>query len=136
MRREHQRRNRKSSRAFLHHGDEIVEEVAGVVRSGRGLGMILHAEERQRAVAHAFVGVIVQIDVRDFDVARRERFGIHAEAVVLRRDFDFLRAQIFHRMIRAVMAEFQLECLAAQREAAELMAEADAEDRDAAEQAS
>ena len=96
--------------------------------------MILDAEKRERAVAHAFVGVIVQIHVRDFDVARRERFRVDAEAVILRGDFDFLRAQILHRMIRAMMAEFQFECLAAERQAAELMAEADAENRDAAEE--
>ncbi len=58
---------------LIHHGYKTVEEVAGVVRAGRSLGMILHAEKRQRAVAHAFVGVVVQIHVRDFDVARRER---------------------------------------------------------------
>src|ERR1700722_20643351 len=120
------------SRGLLHHGDESVEKVAGVVRARRCFWMILHAEKRERAVAHAFVGVVVQIDVRDFDIARRERVGIDAEAVVLGGDFDLLRAQIFHRMVRTVMAEFQLERVAAQREAAQLMAEADAENRDSA----
>ena len=71
--------------------------------------MVLHAKKRQIFVPHALVGVVVKIDVRDFDVARRERFGINAEAMILRGDFDFLREQILHGMIRAVMAEFQFE---------------------------
>ena len=82
-------------------------------------------------MAHALIGVVVQIHVRDFHVARGQRFGINAEAVILRGDFDLIGEQIFHRMIRAMVAEFQFERFAAQREAAELMAEADAEDGDA-----
>ncbi len=68
--------------------------------------MILHAEERQRFVAHAIVGVVVEIDVGDFDVAGGEGFGIDAEAMILRGDFDFLVLQILHGMIGAVVAKF------------------------------
>jgi len=68
--------------------------------------VVLDAEEGQLFVAHAFVGVIVQIDVRDFDVAGGERFGIDAEAVILRGDFDFFVKQVLNGMIRAVMPEF------------------------------
>ena len=118
----------------LHHVGELTEQVVRVVRPGRSFGMILHAEKRQRAVAHALVGVVVQIHVRDFDVARRQRIGVDAETVILRGDFDLAGQQIFYRMIRTVMAEFQLEGLAAQRQAAELVAQADAEDRHAAQQ--
>ena len=82
-------------------------------------------------MAHAFVGVVVQIHVRDFDVAGRQRIRVHAEAVILRGDFHVARQQILHRMIRAVMAEFQLESFAAQRQAAELVPQADAENRHA-----
>ena len=73
----------------IHHESmKVVEQVARVVRAGRRFRMILDAEERQRAVAHAFVGVVVQIDMRDFDVARRKRIGIDAEAMILRGDLD------------------------------------------------
>ena len=71
--------------------------------------MILHAEKRERTMAHALVCVIVQIYVRDFNVARWKRIRVDHEAVVLRCDFDVSRLQILYRMIRAVMAEFQLE---------------------------
>ena len=98
--------------------------------------MILHAEQRQRFVAHAFVGVIVQIDVGDFDFARGQRFRVHAETVILGSDFDLFGEQVFHRMIRTVMAELQLESFSAEGEATQLVAEANAEDRNLADELS
>ena len=83
-------------------------------------------------MAHSFVCVIVQIHVRDFDFARWERIGIDTEAVILGGDFDFLREEILHRVIRAVMAEFQLEGAAAESETAQLVTETDTKDWDAA----
>ncbi len=62
--------------------------------------MILHAEERQRFMAQAFVGVIVEIEVRDFDFAGGQRFGVHAEAVILRSDFHLIGEQVLYRMVR------------------------------------
>jgi hypothetical protein len=55
---------------------------------------------------HAFVGVVVEVDVGDLNIAGRKRFGIDAEAVVLCGDFDFLVLQILHGMIGAVVAKF------------------------------
>lgn len=77
--------------------------------------MILHAKERQILVTHAFVGMVVQVEVRHFDIARWQRFRIHAESVILRGDFDLIGQQILHRVIRAVVPEFQFESLAAER---------------------
>jgi len=90
----------------FHHVGELGEEVVGVVGTGGGFGVILDAEERQRFVAHAFVGVVVEIDVGDFDVAGGKGFGIDTETVILRGDFDFLGEEVLHGMIRTVMAEF------------------------------
>src|SRR5713226_10660731 len=93
--------------------------------------MILHAEEWKGAVSHAFVGVIIQVDVRDFYVTGGQRVRIHAEAVILRGDFYLLGEQILDGMIRTMVAELQLEGFSAQGEAAQLVAEANAEHRDA-----
>ena len=79
-----------------------------------------------------FIGVVVQIHVSDFHVTRRQRFRVHAEAVILRGDFHFFREQIFHRMIRAVMPELQLERAPAQRQPAQLMSQANSKNRNAA----
>src|SRR6266849_11038772 len=109
---------------FLHQIGELGEEVVRIVRAGAGFGVILHAEERQGFMAHAFVGLIVQVYVRDFHIFGRQRIRIYTEAVILRGDFDLLGEQILYRMIRAVVAKFQLEGFSAKREAAQLVAEA------------
>ena len=116
-------------RKFFHQIRELREQVMRIVRPGRSFRVILHAEERQVLMAHALVGVVVQIKMGDFDIAGRQRFGIDTKAVILGGDFHLIGQKIFHRMIRAVMAEFQLERFSAQRDPAKLVAKADAEDR-------
>ncbi len=64
-----------------------------------------------------------------------QRIFVDREAVVLRRDLDRARLQILHRMIRAAVAELELERLRAAGQAEQLMAQADAEDRLLAQQA-
>ena len=51
--------------------------------------------------------------------------------MVLRGDFDPAGFQILHRLVAAAMAEFQLESFSAERLAENLVAEADAENRNA-----
>lgn len=92
-------------RELLHHVGELGEEIVRIVGTGRGFGVVLDTEERQLFVAHAFVGVVVEIDVGDFDVARGKRFGIDAKAMILSGDFDFFSQQILYGMIRTVMAK-------------------------------
>ena len=60
-----------------------------VVGAGRGFRVILHAEQRQISVAQAFERVVVEIDVREFDFALRQRIGIDGEVVIVGGDFDF-----------------------------------------------
>src|ERR1700730_13646369 len=78
--------------------------------------------------------MIVQVDVRHRGFARWQRFGIYAETVILSGNLNLFGQQIFYRMIRAVVAELQLEGLAAQSQAAQLMAQANTENRDPPEQ--
>src|ERR1700722_6328632 len=66
-----------------HQRNEIIEQISRVVRARRRLRMILHAEKRQRTVAHAFVRVVVQIYVRDFHIARWQRLRVHAKPMIL-----------------------------------------------------
>ena len=47
--------------------------------------------------------------------------------MILRGDFNLIGQKIFDRMIRTVVAKFQFESLAAQSQAANLMAETDSE---------
>ena len=57
---------------LVHHFREAAKQIVGVVRAGRGFRMILHAEERERAMPHAFIRVVIQVDVRDFHLAGRQ----------------------------------------------------------------
>ena len=109
----------------------IVEEVQAVVRTGRGLGVILDAEDRQPLVPQPFEGLVVQVDVAGLDVGG-QRGGVDGEAVVLRRDLDLAGPLVADRVIGAAVAELELEGLGAERLAEELVAQADPEDRDAA----
>ncbi len=84
------------------------------------------------AVAEAFQRLVVQVHVRQFDVVGVERIRVHREAVVVRGDLDLVGDLVQHRMIGAAVAELQLVGLAAERQAQDLVPQADAEDRDLA----
>ena len=97
-----------------------------VERAGRRLGMELHALEP--VAVEPLAGAVVQRHVRDVAV------GDHGEAVVLDRDEHAAGLHVLHRMVRAAVTEGQLERRVAEREPEQLVAEADAEERHAAEQ--
>src|SRR5262249_28245559 len=121
-------------RASVHQLAELLEQVAAIVRPGGRFGMVLDAEHRQPAVAHALQGSIVQIHVRRLQLGR-EGLRAYREAMILGRDLHFVRTLVEHRLISAAVAELQLEGLAAQRQAEQLMAQTDSEDRLLADQA-
>jgi len=102
------------------------------VGAGAGFGVILNAKGGQAAVAKALDGAIVEVDVRHHAAVGFEAFLIDGKAVVLAGDFHAVRVEILHRLIRAAMAEFQFVRRRADGPAEKLMAEADAEDRDLA----
>ena len=85
------------------------------------------------AVAHAFDGVVVEVDVGHLDF-RRKRVGIDGESVVLRGDRDFSGAQVLDRLVAAAVAEFQLKGGAAEGVGEDLVAEADAKNRELADE--
>src|SRR5580658_4025825 len=121
-----------SSLPLLHHFAEVAEEVVGVVGAGAGFGVVLHAEERQRAVAQAFEGIVVEVDVGEVDFGGVERLGIDGEVVIVAGDLDLAGVVALDGMIAAVVAELELVGFAAESEADELVAETDAEDGRAA----
>src|SRR5256885_6076230 len=120
--------------ASFHQVREAVEQIVRVVRARRRLGVVLHAEHGQFGVTQALARSVVQVQVARLPTAPGERRRIDGEAVVLRRDLHAPGREILHGMVGAVMAEGQLVGLAAGREPQDLMAEADTEDRHAADQ--
>ena len=118
----------------MHQFDEVVEEVERIVRAGRGFGVVLDAEGRVVAMAEAFEGLIVEIDVGEFDVGGLRESGSTAKPWLCEVISTLLVSLIQHRMVGAAMSEFELVGLAAAGQAHELVAEADAEDGRAADE--
>src|SRR5690625_3989268 len=96
--------------------DEPVEQVGGVVGSGRGLGVELRAEGWQVQAAQTFDDVVVEAVVTDLDPAVVRFWGVEGlprrggdgEAVVLAGDLDSAGGVVHHRLIDAAVAEGQL----------------------------
>src|ERR1039457_6780061 len=112
--------------AALHEAHELVEERARVVRARGGFRVVLHREDRAVPRPEALARAVVEVHVRELDVGR-QRVGRDGEAVVLGRDRDAARLNVLHGMVRAAVAELELVRGAAEREAQELLPEADAE---------
>ena len=83
-----------------------MEEVVGVVGAGCGFGVVLDAEQRERFVAQAFEGLIVQVDVGELDFVGVDGVWIYGEVVVVGGDLNFAGGVVADRVIAAVMAEF------------------------------
>src|SRR4051812_41351825 len=109
---------------FLHHLDEILKQIMRIMRSRRSLGVILHAEQWHVAMAQAFQRVVVQVDVRQFHLALRQRVRINGKVMVVGGDLDLAALQLLYRMIPTMVAEFKLEGFSAKRQAGELMSQA------------
>src|SRR5262249_53375914 len=79
------------------------------------------------AMTKTFERLVVEIGVGDFDLVGVERIGIDGESMVVRGDLDFAGDFVEHRMICAAMAELQFVRLATNRDAENLVAEANPE---------
>ena len=121
-------------RFIFHQIDEIVEEVARIVWAGGGFGVVLDGKGFLALAKDSLVRVVVEVQVRQFDVLIRKRVHIDAEAVVLAGDFDLAGLEILDGVVGAAVAKLELVSLGAEGESENLVAEADAEDRDFAEQ--
>ena len=117
---------------LLHHFNELVEQVAAVLRSRCALGVVLHREDLFLGAFHPLGRVVQQIHVGQPQGRSLERFDVDRKAVVLARDFYLARIQTLHRVVASAVAEFHLEGLRAVGQRHHLMAHADAEYRQAA----
>src|SRR5438132_801439 len=120
-------------RPAAHHIDEPVVQVLVVLRPRAAFGVVLDAEHRQRAVTEAFDRSIVQVALRDVEVAGGDRGRIDLELVVLAGDVHTARVEVLDRMVGAVVAVRKTRGGCARGAPENLVAEADAEDREVAE---
>ncbi len=105
------------------------------MRAGRGLGVVLHAERRERQACDALYGTVVRAGVADLGRPERgveplPRLTLDGEPVVLRGDRDPAGGVLDDRDVDAAVPVAHLVGPAAQRAAQDLVAEADAEQRD------
>src|SRR5437870_8962674 len=109
--------------------NEISEDVLVVPRPGARLGMVLHGEDRELPVGHAFERAVVEIQVRDFELGTGERVRVDRESVVLRCDVDASAPKILDRLVASPVSELQFVRLPAEGKGQQLMAETDSEKR-------
>ena len=92
------------------------------------LGVVLHTERRHARDAHAFDGEVVEVEVGHLGPTG-DRCRVDAEVVVLAGDLDLSGGFVAHRVVAAMVPERQLERVAADGPAEQLMTEADTEHR-------
>ena len=129
-----------------HLREEAVEEVQRVVRPGPRLGVVLDRAGARFAQPQPLDGAVVEVDVGQLGRAEvrapADRLvGVervlsarpdHGEAMILGGDLDAPGAQVLDRVVGAAVPEAQLVGVEARRAAQQLVPEADAEDRHAA----
>ena len=96
--------------------------------------MVLDGEGLLFLTKKSLVRVVVEVEVRQFDVLVFEGVHIDAEAVVLAGDFDLAGSEILDGVVGAPVTKLELVGLGAEGERQNLVAQTDAEDRDFAEQ--
>src|SRR5215210_5036952 len=112
---------------------ELFEEISGVSGAGTRFGMILYAPGSKFAARDALDRTVVEVAVGQLDAVCERVFG-DGEAMVLAGYLDMPRVEVPDGMVRAVVSEGHLVCLAAEGEPEKLVAEADAERRNLPEQ--
>src|SRR5690606_1473189 len=91
--------------------------------------MVLDSECRIVQMCQSFIRSVVQCAVRHFQPGALKRLFIYSVAMVLGSDFNFTGDQIAYRMVASAMAELQFECIRSAGSSEQLMAQANAENR-------
>ena len=115
--------------------EELTEVRLRVVRARRCLRVILDGKDGGFPVPETFYRSVVEVTVGDFERFRTRDFcavTADREAVVLGRYKYLSCSEIPHWVVAPAVPVWQLDCVAAERKPQQLVAEADAEDRQAA----
>ena len=100
----------------LHHLIKFLKQVPAIMRTRGAFGVVLDAEGGEGFVFDPGDGVVVKVDVGDFNI-RRERFFCQCETVILRGDFDLASLVVADGLIGAAVAEFEFLDFAAECQA-------------------
>ena len=96
--------------------------------------MVLDRKGGKPGTGESFERIVIKIDVGQGDIFIFQRINVNAEAVILAGYFNPARFEIFYRMVRTPVSEFELVRFASQCKCQKLVAQADSEYRHFAEQ--
>lgn len=115
---------------MLHHGDELIEEITAVMRTGRGFRVVLYGEGRAIFQPDAFDGFIIEVDMCDLRIGRiPDSYRINTEAMVLCGDLANAGHQVFDGMVKSPVSVVHLERRYTIGKGKQLMSQTDAEQR-------
>lgn len=118
-----------------HHFCESVEEPQAVVWTRIGFRVVLDRESRVSCVPDALHRAIVVVDVRQHKFCAVQRVRRNRIIMILRCDRAPSGRQLLDRMVAAAMAKLQSGRIGAAGQRQQLVAQADAEDRQSAKKA-
>ena len=107
-----------------HHVIKINEERLRIVRTRRCFRMVLHRKDRLVFETQALDRLVIQINLSHDGTVFFQFLARGGEAVILRRDGNFARLQVFHGLIAATVAKFEFEGLRSQGVGDDLMPQA------------
>src|SRR5690606_21120879 len=120
--------------AGLHQGDELVEQRSRVMRARGGLRVVLHRERRNLLAAQTLHRAVVGAVMTDPRLAERRvetlsRLAFESESVVLCGDGHLAGGDVDDRDVETPVSETHLVGVQPQRPTEDLVAEADAKQR-------
>ncbi len=113
---------------LLHHLHKPPEQILRIMRPRRRLRMMLHREDRQVAVADPFHGLVIQVFMPQTG-GIAQRIQINGKTVILGGNLHLAGGHIHNRQVGTMVAEGELDGLAAQGQSKQLVPQTDAEDR-------
>ena len=114
---------------FLHHLYKPVKQIGGIVRSRRGLRVVLYGKQGNLLVQKSLHCIVIQIDMARLNVRIFQGFHIHTEPVVLGRNLHLSGGQILYGLVGAPVAKLQLKGLSSQGQSCQLVPQAYSENR-------
>ena len=111
---------------LVHQASESVEQVADVVRAGRGLRVTLEAKRGLVGAGQPLQRAVKQARMGGAQVGGQGLF-VHRETVVLAGDRDAAGVEVLDRVVGTVVAKLHLEGGGARSQREDLVAQADAE---------
>ena len=98
------------------------------MRAGGGFRMILDGKGSKGFMFKPFKGVVIQVNVGDFNIILGQAVHVEDKSMILRGDLYLAGRKMLHRMVGAMVTEFQLACFSSQGKPKNLVAHADAKD--------